>query len=201
MGLKEQQSALAKLYTSNSLREQLANSALRQEASLDLSQAEQSKLKAIVNGDITAFAVSLITKRLGVVKKILPGTCALLAENLSNLFKAFAVEKPTTGVKRHLIDARNFTNYLVESRTNNFFTLNEHKAVLEYEKAWVNSELSALVLKAKCFKHDISSYTAQLGMREKDSAYTGKPRVCIWLRLNSRQRLLYWELFPRFWPR
>ena len=73
MGLKEQQAALAKLYTSNSLREQLANSALRQEASLGLSQAEQLKLKSIVKGDVTAFALSLLRKRLAQVKKILPG--------------------------------------------------------------------------------------------------------------------------------
>ncbi len=201
MGLKEQQAALAKLYTSNSLREQLANSALRQEASLGLSQAEQLKLKSIVKGDVTAFALSLLRKRLAQVKKILPGTCALLAENLSNLFQTFAVDKPTTGVKRHLIDARNFANYLVENKTNEIFALNEHKAVLEYEKTWINSELSPLHLKVKCFRHDISNYTTQLEKRVTNRAYSGKPRVCLWFRLSSRHREFYWELFPRFWPK
>ena len=201
MGLEEQQAALAKLYTSNSLREQLASSALKGDFYLGLCQSEQIKLYTIINTDIKIFALSLLRKRLGVIKKILPATCALLAENLSSLFQAFAADKPTTGVKRHLIDASNFANYLTQRNPNQIFGLDEHKAVLEYEKTWVNSELSPLVLKVKCFKHDISKYTTQLERQEPNRVYYGKPRLCIWLRLSSSHRVFYWELFPRFWPK
>jgi len=199
MGLEEQQAALAKIYTSHSLREQLVKLALKEDFYLGLCRSEQTKLYSIVNTDIKIFALSLLRKRLEQIKKILPGTCALLAENLSSLFQTFAADKPTTGVKRHLIDASNFANYLAQKKPNQIFRLDEQKAVLEYEKTWVNSELSAMLLKVKFFKHDISNYTKQLEMQEPNRAYFGKPRVCIWFRLSRSHRVLYWELFPRFW--
>ena len=202
MGLEEQQAALAKIYTSNSLRKLLENSGLNKDCSLSLSQSEQKKLCSMANNkDVRMFALALLRKRLRQIKKILPATCTLLAENLSNLFQAFADDRPTIGVKRHLIDASNFANYLTQNKSVKIFELDEYKAVLEYEKTWVDSELSPLVLKLKCFKHDISNYIIQLKNQEKDRSYLGKPRVCIWFRLSSNYRLLYWELFPRFWPK
>ena len=72
MGLKEQQAALAKLYTSESSREHLANSGSTLYGSLELNQAEQAKLNSILEDEVTSFATSLIRKRLGQVKKMLP---------------------------------------------------------------------------------------------------------------------------------
>jgi len=201
MGLKAQQAALAKLYTSKSSREYLENPASKENDSLELSQAEQVKLNSILEGDLTSFAISLLRKRLGQVKNILPGTCALLAENLWNLFESFAANQPTYGVKRHLTDARNFANFLAKNNPSGIFNVKEHKAVLKYEQTWLNSELSIQFLKVRSFKHDISNYTARLAKREATPVYLGKPRVCIWFRISGRHRVIYWELFPRFWPK
>ena len=201
MGLKEQQAALAKLYTSKSSREHLENSGSKEEDSLELSQAEQVKLNSILEGDITSFAISLLRKRLGQVKNMLPGTCALLAEDLWNLFESYAANQPTYGVKRHSTDASNFAHYLAQKNPNGIFNVKAHKAVLKYEQTWINSELSIQFLKVRSFKHDISNYSTWLAKRETTPIYSGKPRVCIWFRLSGRHRVLYWELFPRFWPK
>ena len=201
MGLKAQQAALAKLYTSKSSREHLENPASKENDSLELSQAEQVKLNSILEGDVTSFAISLLRKRLGQVKNILPGTCALLAENLWNLFESFAANQPTYGVKRHLTDARNFANFLAKKNPSGIFNVKDHKAVLKYEQTWLNSELSIQFLKVRSFKHDISNYTARLAKRGATPVYSGKPRVCIWFRISGRHRVIYWELFPRFWPK
>ena len=201
MGLKAQQAALAKLYTSKSSREHLENPASKENDSLELSQAEQVKLNSILEGDLTSFAISLLRKRLGQVKNILPGTCALLAENLWNLFESFAANQSTYGVKRHLTDARNFANFLAKNNPSGIFNVKEHKAVLKYEQTWLNSELSIQFLKVRSFKHDISNYTARLAKQGTIPIYSGKPRVCIWFRTSGRHRVFYWELFPRFWPK
>ena len=201
MGLKEQQAALAKLYTSQSYREHLANSGSTLDGSLELNQAEQAKLNSILEDEVTSFATSLIRKRLGQVKNMLPGTCALLGEKLWDLFQCFAANQATNGVKRHLIDARNFTHYLAQKNANEFFNVKAHQAVLKYEQTWLNSELSIRCIKVSSFRHDISNYAQRLAKREAVATYSGKPRVCIWLRISGRQQVLYWELFPRFWTK
>ena len=201
MGLKEQQSALAKLYTSQSYREHLANSGSTLDDRLQLNEAEQEKLNSILEGEVTSFANSLVRKRLGQVKNMLPGTCALLGETLWDLFKCFAANQPTSGVKRHLIDAKNFSHYLAQKNANEVFNQKAHKAVLKYEQTWLDSELSIRFLKFSSFRHDISNYAQRLAKREAVATYSGKPRLCIWLRISGRQQVLYWELFPRFWPK
>jgi len=201
MGLKEQQAALAKLYTSESSRDHLASSGSTRDSSLKLNQAEQAKLNSILQDEVKSFATSLIRKRLGQVKNMLPGTCALLGETLWDLFQCFAANQSTSGVKRHLIDARNFTRYLDQKNRSEIFNVKAHKAVLKYEQTWLNSELSIRCLKVSSFMHDISNYAQRLAKRETTATYSGKPRVCIWFRISGRQQVLYWELFPRFCPK
>ena len=201
MGLKEQQAVLAKLYTSQSYREHLANSGSTLDDRLQLNEAEQEKLNSILEGEVTSFANSLVRKRLGQVKNMLPGTCALLGETLWDLFKCFAANQPTSGVKRHLIDAKNFSHYLAQKNANEVFNQKAHKAVLKYEQTWLDSELSIRFLKFSSFRHDISNYAQRLAKRVAVATYSGKPRLCIWLRISGRQQVLYWELFPRFWPK
>jgi hypothetical protein len=124
-----------------------------------------------------------------------------LGETLWDLFKCFAVNQPTSGVKRHLIDAKNFSHYLAQKNANEVFNVKAHKAVLKYEQTWLDSEISIRFLKFSSFRHDISNYAQRLAKREAVATYSGKPRLCIWFRISGRQQVLYWELFPRFWPK
>ena len=109
MGLKDQQRALAKLFTLSSARsDSLSDNEVLKENGLFIK--DLGFIKDQLSIQISEFADSLIKKRLGQVKQHIPATCYIIKARLAEVFQDYAKNEPISGVKKHLNDSLMFLN-------------------------------------------------------------------------------------------
>lgn len=84
---------------------------------------------------LEAFARSLVRKRAGEVRALLPRTAAALGERFSQTFASFARGRPTSGAKRHARDAIAFARWIQGQG------LDAAAEIARYESAWVEMGL------------------------------------------------------------
>ena len=199
MGLKDQQRALAKLFTLDSARCNLLSKS-------DKFKEEDVDIKdTFFSGDelsmqIFEFADSLIKKRLGQVKQHIPGTCNIFKNKLAHIFQEYAKDKPTSGIKRHLYDSLMFMEFL-DSNYSELLNSNIKKSIFKFERIWLKAILSNRFLYINSFSFDVSASIKKLNLHNQNSAVLlGSPRVCLWLKISNDKDLIYREVYPRFWP-
>ena len=199
MGLKDQQRALAKLFTLDSARCDL------------LSDSDHMKEEGVVIKDrffgsdelsmqIFEFADSLIKKRLGQVRQHIPGTCNIFKNKLANIFQEYAKDKPTSGIKRHLYDSLMFMEYL-DSNYSDLLSSNIKKSIFKFERIWLRAFLSHRFLYVNSFSFDVGEVIKNHKFFDQESPVVlGNPRVCFWFKISKDKDLVYREVYPRFWP-
>ena len=199
MGLKDQQRALAKLFTLDSARCNLLSKS-------DKFKEEDVDIKdTFFSGDelsmqIFEFADSLIKKRLGQVRQYIPGTCNILKNKLAHIFQEYAKDKPTSGIKRHLYDSLMFMEFL-DLNYSEFLNSNTKKSIFRFERIWLKAILSKRFLYINFFSFDVSGSIKKLNFHNQNPAVLlGSPRLCLWLKISNDKDLIYREVCPRFWP-
>ena len=117
MGLKDQQRALAKLFTLSSARsDSLSDNEVLKENGLFIK--DLGFIKDQLSIQISEFADSLIKKRLGQVKQHIPATCYIIKARLAEVFQEYAKNEPISGVRKHLNDSLMFMEYIDVNHSN-----------------------------------------------------------------------------------
>lgn len=116
MGLKEQQVALARLYTDPGARDELRDDPAAFARSFSLSDDEVAAWRQDVLGPASDFARSLLHKRFQEARKSIPDVAAALGVNFGAWFNEFATAHPPTPERNPALDARAFLDWLREGR-------------------------------------------------------------------------------------
>ena len=112
MGLAEVQTGLAYLYTNKDVRERFFAEPKTVGAEFNLSLAEIQQLEQLPIERVNFFASSLLYKRLNEVSKLLPQTYSVLGRAFVQLFFRHAQNYLPSGIKKHLLDAIAFANFI-----------------------------------------------------------------------------------------
>ena len=117
MGLKETQTALARLLTETHLRERFFADPEAVGRTLDLSPEETRQMLSLSAWQVESMARSLQSKRLGEIRKLLPRSCSALQGRLAPLFRKYAAGSAAPqGVHKHRDDAIAFADYLLQNK-------------------------------------------------------------------------------------
>jgi hypothetical protein len=197
MGLRELQSVLARLYTEEALRTELAVDPASFAARSGLSDSECADLGELLKEAIPSFARSLQRKRMGEVRSFLPATCASLGDRLWPLFQQHAGEFHPQGEQKQFDDALAFAESLVVILDPADLMA---RRLLNYEATFLRARSRSFFLVLRLYRHDIRTVLEQLGNGELAPVYQGRPVLSIWLRLGGSSRLYQRFFFPRFWP-
>ena len=134
MRLDKLQSGLARLCVDAELRALAEKSPRAAAAKLNLTVEELDEVASTAG--LPRFAASLINKRLGQVRLLLPRTYAALGEEFDRRFRAWAGTHPTAGVKKHQRDAIRFAAELRGVEDPGWIG-----DVAAYEAAWIEARL------------------------------------------------------------
>ncbi len=111
MELARFQAAVARLSVDTALRERFYRAPAEAAAELGLSPEEGEQLRRQVEG-LEPFADSLVRKRLGAVRQLLPRTAQRLGGRFDDAFRQFAAAHPSRGPHRHEHDALELASVL-----------------------------------------------------------------------------------------
>ena len=128
------QAAAALLAVDQPLRERFFADPGSAAAELGLSAEEARELAGRVAG-LAPFADSLVRKRLGAVRQLLPRSAAHLGPRFDEAFRAFASRNPSRGPRRHERDALALAEILAGSAQG------EAREALLIESGWVEAAL------------------------------------------------------------
>lgn len=112
MSLLEQQKALARLLTDPGFREGFISQPEAAGQAVGLREQETDYLLKMADESLSAFADSLVWKRLREVEKLLPITRQLSGERFHRIFFEFAPTFNTQAVKKHCEDAIAFSRFI-----------------------------------------------------------------------------------------
>ena len=112
MGLQQIQQVLVRLYTDSEFRESFFADPFSSMVTYNLTANDLEHLKQLSQQHVSSFAESLVQKRLHEVKRLLPLTSKLLAEECKPLFLKFAQQYVPGGIKKHHQDACAFAQWL-----------------------------------------------------------------------------------------
>lgn len=195
MGLIELQNAMARLFTDERYQQQLVNDPLSTGAESGLTAEEIESLMTLAKEAIPAFSHSLLRKRFGEVRRLLPASSAILGAKNWPLFRDFAANHPTTGCHRHRQDAIEFADSLLRHDNDAL-----QRDILRFEREDLDIWNSGYSFRWLYFRHDLISAISRIRSGETDIQYVGRPTLAIWIRLGRNRRVFYRELQPRFWP-
>ena len=199
MELTAIQAVLARLYTDRAYRRRfLRDPAGEAEAhGLDAYLAQQ--LAELAKNDGMHFARSLIRKRFGQVKKMLPFTHRLMGKAFWDAFWKFAGHTNPKGVKRHLEDALDFADHLCCA----FVDQSPEPAwlveVLNHEHTWLQAQRSRRFIRIKFFRHDM--FTMRNTPPGQPVVYSGRPNLVVWMKLRPEDEPSEFFFYPRWWPK
>lgn len=171
------QPILAQLYTNAELRSRFFTNPEAVGAELGLNSAQIQQL-AQLSAPVNLFATSLQRKRLGEVRELLPMTAKALNREFTELFWQYAETYIPQGIKKHLLDAIAFANYI--EKVGNIapaWILD----LVRYEKAWLEANEPSKHLIVRRFRYAVNQSEGNLQ----------QPFVAIWFRLSERGKLRF----------
>ncbi len=113
MNLTKLQDLLARLYTDPKLRNAFFADPAAVAREFGIGSAEASELAAAVGTELEYFARTLLRKRMSEAKKLLPEVSREIGDRFEALFAEFAEEFVPDSSKKHLLDAYQFTSFLI----------------------------------------------------------------------------------------
>lgn len=195
MGLIDLQNAMARLFTDELFQQQLVNDPQLIGVESGLTAEEIDSLMTLAKEAIPAFSNSLLRKRFGEVRRLLPASSTILGAKNWPLFRDFAANHPTTGCHRHRQDAIEFADSLLELPNDLLL-----RDILRFEREDLDVWNSGYSFRCRYFRHDLVSAISRIRAGENNIHYTGRPTLAVWIRLGRSRRAFYRELQPRFWP-
>ena len=169
MELARRQAALARLAVDADLRSRFFESPRKAAGGLDVTPEEAQELAEQVEG-LPQFARSLLNKRLGEVRRLLPQAAELAGKRFDEEFRRFAERNPPRGVHRHQRDALALADRLKP------LLQGEAREALLYESGWIEARLGRVFVVRRI----------------------GPARFAVWLRVGRRLR--QWRIGPaRHW--
>jgi len=137
--LEKLQAALARLSVDADLRALARENPRQAAAALGLALEELQQIARTAG--LPGFAASLVSKRLGQVRLLLPRTAAALGEEFDLRFRAYAASRPVAGVKKHQRDAIAFAAELGDADEPAWLA-----DLAAYEAAWVEAIMGRRLL-------------------------------------------------------
>lgn len=175
------QPVLAQLYTNAELRSRFFANPQLVGAELGLNTTQIQQLSLLSAAEVNLFATSLKRKRLGEVQELLPMSAKALDKDFYKLFWQYAETYIPQGIKKHLLDAIAFANYI--EKLDNI----EPEWILDlvkYEKSWLEATEPNRRLILRCFRYAVNRSDGNFQVLQQ-------PSLAIWFRLLSRGKLRY----------
>jgi hypothetical protein len=200
MGLAEQQRLLARLATETALRERFLADPESVGAQSGLAPGDIQALTHAPPGPLTFFARSLLSKRLGEVRKLLPLTCRTLGSLAAPLFRHYAAAMSIPiGLHRHRQDALSFAAFLLPR----IFIGPDFPPwlpdLLRYEAGWLKAADPACRRQAERFRYAILPLLQSLN-RDEPPVAIRRPTLALWWRFSPhgslRHRVLSFLCLP-----
>ena len=185
MGLPETQRFLAHLYTDGDLRERFFADPDGVGHAWELTAADIQQVAQAPADQITFFAHSLQSKRLGEVRKLLPLTCRALGPRAGDLFRRYADTPVPAGVKKHRLDALGFAAFLDHLPPSDLGAPAWLLDVLRYEAGWLQAGDPACRWHVRRTRHAPRSLLRSLTAGEPPAIHV-RPTLLVWCRLAPR---------------
>ncbi len=176
MGLREFQSAMARLYTDAKLRADFSRDPQEVAKHLELPAEDLDRWLAISQQEIDTFSEALVRKRTVAVRSLLPTCARVLGTEFDARFAEWAAETAATGVDHHLRDAIHFAAHLLREPSEWSDRPDWHADVLRWEQALIHWRLHRYFFRWMKFDYDV--------LLLKDVADTLPPsrrRVSVWM--------------------
>jgi hypothetical protein len=186
MSLKDFQNFLAKLYTSEEMRQRFIDRPFECGRENNLTDAQTREIIAIFAAEIEAFAESLVQKRLRETERFLPLTKKMLGAEFGNLFRVFIRDFTPQTVQKHLEDAFEFAKFLERKKIKPDWIGD----VVKLELAGLEHNGYGKKLVVKRFDYDIR--VLRQYEPETETAPEKRNTYSIWLRFGRRHRHFVW---------
>ena len=182
MPLAQTQKLLARLYTDDSLRRSFLFEPGKIGREYDLTENEIVELAAILPEELNFFADSLFYKRLREVEKLLPRTKQSLRGDFEEYFREFSNAFLPTSIKKHLEDAVQFSEFLIEQKIGKIWL----KDLIRYEQANLIFNGYGKTFLIRRFGFDVREIS------RKGAKAQRKQTIAVWLRIGGRTRHFVW---------
>lgn len=192
MALVHIQSLLARIYTDAPLRQRFLLNPDDVAREYHLEDFEIKQIMTLSKSQVENFAVSLIYKRLGEIRKKLFLTARLLGKKFPRLFFEYAKKSSPRGVKKHLKDTFLFTQY-IKRMADKEEVPPWILEVMQYEVNGMKMFLSPVFLSIAIFRYDIKSLMNSL-LRNDKVQVAKRIRIGVWIKYLSKPRM-YHKIF------
>lgn len=182
MGLKQTQQLLAQLYTNTELRSRFFANPQAVGLEMGLSDDEARQFAELSTTQVNVFANSLIWKRLGEVREMLPRTAKVLGKNFTTLFWRYAETTIPQGVKKHREDAIAFADFIINVSPIEGIEPVWIEDLVRYEQTWLLT-----YAQDRCYKILRLRYAVHQDLSQKNV-------LAIWWRLGRRSPLRHFVL-------
>jgi len=196
MDLAKTQLLLVQLYTDAALRERFFSDpeAAGREFGLDRQQAREfAKLSAC---QVNFFADSLIRKRLGEVRRLLPLTRKALGARFEVLFRRYAEIHRLEMPKPHQNDAISFTAFLEHSARTEFSKMPWGLDAARFEAACLAAIAAGRRWIVRLFRYPIQELLRSVAGPDQAPPPRPRPTLAIWLRFSRSGQLRSFVLSP-----
>jgi hypothetical protein len=189
MGLADVQRVLAQLYTNTTLRERfLANpQSVGQELGLEVAEIEQ--IAQLSAQQVTRFAQSLHSKRLGEIYKLLPLSHKVLGKRFATLFRQYAHTYVPSGIKKHRDDAIAFAVFIERIAHEKGIEPEWITEVMRYEKSRLLAWEPTRYLVICRFRYSITKLLQGVTHEDEIPLLVKRPSFVLWWKLRSGGRL------------
>jgi hypothetical protein len=190
MGLAEVQVALARLYTDAAWREQFFAGPLRVGCAAGLTPEEATQLARMRAADVNFFALTLHSKRLHEIHKLLPLSRRALGPGCDDSFRAYAETYQPDGPKKHRDDALMFARYLAANLPPDAPAYAPD--VLRYETTQLLAGQPARFFRVCRFRYALKPLLHSLAMPDASPQAIPGRHLAVWLRLTPNAPLRHW---------
>ena len=189
MALIHIQSMLAKIYTDAPLRQRFLSNPYEVAAEYHLDNVEIEQILELSKNQVHNFAVSLIYKRLGEVRKKLPFTARLLGKKFSRLFLQYAKEGSLQSTKKHIKDTFNFAKYIRRMAIKEEVPVWALE-VMDYELMGMKVFFSSFLISVRVFCYDVQNLVEAL-LKDGDIQPKKRIRVGMWVKFFSGRKVFH----------
>lgn len=152
MGLRELQSALARLFTDAELRRRYQEDPRSVGTALGIGREEMEQWLALSSEQIANFSDGLLRKRLAAVRSLLPRSAKRLGHALDESFYAWAQTVPSQGMDHHLRDAWIFADRLLSENVASPW----ERDLIRWERALIGLRLDRCALRWCRLRYDVT---------------------------------------------
>ena len=183
MSLLTVQKALARIYTDSKLRDDFLANPDVVGRTLELNCTEIQQLSQLSSQEVNLFASSLKYKRLSEIRKLLPLTTKFLGKDLNKLFFAYAETYLPTKKSKHLDDAIQFANFVINNvhqRSNQSEWLLD---IIRYEQVRLKKLQSQKNILCTRYKYSLDTLFGSLNTSNSTPQLERRKVIVIWFKL------------------